>query len=78
MQIESVGKYQLHLIAHELPVGGWDPFVTVMQFDDGKQDFRCALEKQRAASEPCPSYEAAIEAARRAGNAFIASVRNDH
>jgi len=73
MQIETVGKYQLHLIAHELPGSLWDPFVTVLRFDDELQDFKCVLEKRRAADEPCSSYAEAIEAARRAGNALIAS-----
>ena len=74
MQIETIGKYQLHLIAHELPgIGKWDPFVTVMLFDDDKQDFKCVLDKRHAADHPFPSYEEAIEAARRAGTAFIES-----
>jgi hypothetical protein len=74
MQIETVGKYQLHLIAHELSAKGeWDPFITILRFDDEQQDFRCVVEKRRAADHPYSSYEEAIEAARRAGNALILS-----
>lgn len=72
MQIETIGKYQLHLIAHESGPSQWDPFVTVMKFDEAAQDFVCVLEKHHVGA-PCPSYEAAIEAARRAGNEFMHS-----
>lgn len=71
MQIETVGHYQLHLIAHELPDNKWDPFVAIFKFDDKAQDFKCVYEKQRAAAEPLPSYEEAIDAARRAGNELL-------
>lgn len=72
MQIETVGNYQLHLIAHELPgSAGWDPFVSVFQFDNEAEDFKCVLEKHHVSDHPFASYGAAIEAARRAGNAFI-------
>lgn len=73
MQIETIGKYQLHLIAHELPKGTWDPFITILRFDDEKQDFRCVLEKRRAGDNPCSSYEDAIDVARRAGTSLIQS-----
>ena len=74
MQIETIGKYQLHLIAHELSgKGEWDPFFTILRFDDKEQDFRCVLEKRRATAHPCTTYEAAIEVARRAGNSLIES-----
>jgi len=76
MQIETVGNYQLHLIAHELPDGHWDPFIAVFKFDNAAQDFTCVQSKQRAATEPCSSYEDAIEAARRAGNALVQSQRH--
>ncbi|HYC42379.1 MAG TPA: hypothetical protein VEB70_05280 [Noviherbaspirillum sp.] len=72
MQIETIGKYQLHLIAHELPgKGEWDPFITILRFDDEQQDFRCVLEKRRAADHTYTSYEDAIDAARRAGTSLI-------
>jgi hypothetical protein len=72
MQIETVGKYQIHLIAHEVEGGKrWDPFVSVLRFDEEADDFRCVLEKHHASEEPCDSYEEAVETARRAGNAFI-------
>ena len=71
MQIETLGHFQLHLIAHELPGNKWDPFVAIFKFDEKAQDFKCIHEKRRAAAEPLPSYEEAIEAARRAGNALI-------
>jgi hypothetical protein len=72
MQVETVGNYQIHLIAHELPPpGGWDPFVEIYQFDEEKQDFRCVLEKRRVSERALPSYEAAIEAARHFGNGMV-------
>lgn len=72
MQIETIGKYQLHLVAHEVAGGGrWDPFVTILKFDDEVQDFRCVLEKQHAAPEPLATYEEAVDAARRVGTALI-------
>ena len=74
MLIETIGKYQLHLVAHELPdQGQWDPFITILRFDDDQQDFRCVLEKRRVGNKPCSSYEAAIDVARRAGTAIIES-----
>lgn len=74
MQIETIGKYQLHLIAHELSdKGQWDPFISILRFDDERQDFQCVLEKRRASDHPFPSYEEAIDAARRAGTALVES-----
>lgn len=79
MQLETIGKYQLHLIAHEAPGRNeWDPFVTVMQFDDEQQDFSCILERTSASDHPYPSYEAAIEVARRVGTAFVESHIRQH
>lgn len=71
MQIETVGHFQLHLIAHELPGNKWDPFVSIFKFDEEAQDFKCMHEKQRAAEQLQDSYEEAIDAARRAGNALL-------
>lgn len=72
MQVETIGKYQLHLIARELPgTGGWDPFVDIFQFDDEIGDFKCVVEKYHAADKGLASYEEAIDCARRAGNTFI-------
>jgi hypothetical protein len=73
MQIETIGKYQLHLIAHEMSDGRWDPFVAIFRFDDAAQDFRCVQAKQRAATEPCSSYAEAMDAARRTGTALMRS-----
>lgn len=74
MQIETIGKYQLHLIAQELsPSGQWDPFLSVFRFDDEAQDFKCVLEKQHVSDKAYVDYDEAIEAARRAGNDFIRS-----
>ncbi|GIZ53888.1 hypothetical protein [Noviherbaspirillum aridicola] len=70
MQIETVGQYQLHLIAHELPAGGWDPFVSIFRFDAGKEDFECVVDKHHVDGH-FDSYEAAIEAATRTGNKLI-------
>jgi hypothetical protein len=73
MQIETIGKYQLHFIAHELGSSGeWEPFVTIFKFDDARQDFVCVLEKRRASDHRFTDYEQAIEAARKTGNELIA------
>lgn len=70
--IETIGDYQLHLLAYELPVSGrWDPFVTILKFDDKTQDFKCVLEKHHASEEAFATYEEAIDEARRAGTALI-------
>jgi len=74
MAYETIGNYQLRLFAYELPQGGkWDPFVTIMKFDRDSQDFKCVLEKHHASETPLNSYDDAIEAARRMGNALIES-----
>lgn len=75
MAIETVGKYQLHLIAQEAAVAGkgWDPYVSIYKFDDVRQDFVCIVEKHPASDSPLPTYEHAIEVARRVGNAMIES-----
>ena len=72
MQIETIGKYQLRLIAHEVQgAHGWDPYVEIFKFDDATQDFRCAYEKHHASLTPLASYEDAIEHARRVGAEII-------
>lgn len=76
MQIETIGKYQLHLIAHELSSPpGWDPFVAIFKFDDKANDFLCVMEKRRASDQLLPSYEEAIDAARRTGTELLESGR---
>ena len=72
MQIETIGNYQMHLIALELSGSkGWDPYVAIFKFDNEAHDFQCVLEKHHASDHAFPSYESAIEQARRVGNAFI-------
>jgi hypothetical protein len=72
MATETIGKYQLHLIAYEMPgSGSWEPYLKIDKFDDAKQDFVCVLDKHRVTETPVESYDAAIEAARRAGNQLI-------
>lgn len=72
MQIETIGKYQLHLIALEAPEPGkWDPFVSILQFSDAAQDFRCVVEKYHASETLYATYDEAIEQARRVGTALI-------
>lgn len=74
MAIETIGKYQLHLTAYELPgTGRWDPFVTIERFDDARGDFVCVVERHHAAGGPLASHDAAIEAAREEGTRLIAS-----
>jgi hypothetical protein len=72
MAIETIGKYQLHLLAYEMPGSDqWDPFVTIERFDDARQDFVCVVERRHAADEPSASYKEAIEVARRFGTRLI-------
>lgn len=72
MAIETIGNYQLHLIAYELsPSGLWDPFVTILKFDEQAQDFKCVIEKHHASEKAFASYDEAIDQARRAGTALI-------
>jgi hypothetical protein len=74
MAIETIGKYQLQLFAYELPQnGGWDPFVTILAFDEAADDFKCVVEKHHASSEAFASYDKAIDEARRVGTAMIES-----
>lgn len=74
MAIETIGNYQLHLIAVEAPrEGGWDSYVTIDKFDQDAQEFKRLLEKHPASDHAYPTYEAAIEQARRSGNALIQS-----
>jgi len=72
MQIETIGKYQLHLVAQEVAGGQrWDPFITILKFDDAIEDFRCVLEKRHASTETFDTYEKAIEASRLVGTKMI-------
>lgn len=72
MQLETIGNYQVHLIAHELSESGkWDPFFSILKFDNAVDDFVCVFEKHHVEGEARPSYEAAIEAARQAANKVI-------
>ena len=76
MAIETVGDFQLHLIAYQVSGSDrWDPFVTILKFDDASQNFKCVLEKHHAADQPLPTHREAIDAARRAGTALIESGR---
>jgi hypothetical protein len=72
MATETIGKYQLHLFAYELPGSKqWDSFVRIDKFDDEAQDFKCLIQKRRVSETPFATYEEAIEHARRAGNLLI-------
>ena len=71
MQIETIGKYRLHLFAYELPSGSWDPFVTILRFDDEIQDFKVLLDRHHVSETAFPTYEDAIEEARRVGTAML-------
>lgn len=76
MATETIGPYQLHLIAQETgATGQWDPFVSIFKFDDATQDFKCILEKYHASETVFDDYDAAIEQARRVGNALLATHR---
>jgi hypothetical protein len=72
MATETLGNYQLHLIAYEISGSGtWEPYLKIDKFDEAKQDFICVLDKHRVTENPLASYDDAIEAARRAGNQLI-------
>lgn len=72
MAIETVGKYQIHLLAYEVPgTPKWDAFLTMNRFDDARQEFVCVVEKEPVAAHSWDSYEEAIEAARQFANAMI-------
>lgn len=73
MATETIGKYQIHLFAYELPeTGKWDPYIKIDKFDDDAQDFKCVVENRRVSDQPCATYGEAIEQARRMGTALIA------
>jgi hypothetical protein len=72
MAFETVGNYQIHLMAYELPGPGcWDPFVTILKFDEQAQDFKCILEKHHVSDAAFATYDEAIDEARRVANALI-------
>lgn len=73
MAIETYGKYQLHLIAYQLPEQGrWAPYLMIHKFDDRSGSFACVLDKHRVAGDAVfETYEEAIDAARNAGNALL-------
>lgn len=72
MAIETIGKYQMHLFAYQLPGNGqWDPYLKVDKFDDEAQDFVCVVENRPVSDKPFPTYEEAIEQARRVANLMI-------
>lgn len=75
MAIETIGKFQLHLIAYQLPENDqWAPYLMVHRFDEGSDRFECIVERRRVMGDTVfPTYEDAIEAARRAGKALIES-----
>ena len=73
MEVETIGKYQLHLLAIELGDGQWDAYVSILRFDDRAMDFVLLLEKFPAPGGAWPRYEDAIEAARVAGNKLVGS-----
>lgn len=76
MQLETIGDYRLHLIAHELPGGGWDSFISVFKFDMEAGDFKCVLEKRPATEVKCESYEEAVNAASEYGKQVIRELRS--
>ncbi|MDB5823195.1 MAG: hypothetical protein JWR21_1899 [Herminiimonas sp.] len=74
MATEKIGNYQLHLLAYELPGDGqWDPFVTIDRFDEARSDFVRVVDRRHAAEKPLPTYDLAIEAARRFGTQLVES-----
>jgi hypothetical protein len=48
MLIETIGKYQVHLIARSISSAGpWVPYVVIERFDERLNDFICVMEKHR-------------------------------
>lgn len=68
---EHLGKFTLHFVAHQMPEGGWDPFVSVDCFDTTSHDFVLLIDKHRASRLPLPSYEEAMEVARQEGHRLV-------
>lgn len=75
MADETVGSFQLHFIAYELPDKRWDGFVTIDRFDHEIGDFRRLVDRRPVHRRGLPSYEEAIEEARKEGNALVSSLR---
>ncbi|OGB26667.1 MAG: hypothetical protein A3I66_03755 [Burkholderiales bacterium RIFCSPLOWO2_02_FULL_57_36] len=72
MAIETIGKYQMHFFAYQLPESGqWDPYLKIDKFDDEAQDFKCVVENRPVSDKPFATYDEAIEQARRIGNMLI-------
>lgn len=78
MATETVGHYQMHLTALQVPgKESWAPYLVIDRFDEAAGAFLPALDKHRVdPGAEFPSYEDAIEAARRAGNAWVAARGN--
>ena len=48
MATETIGKYQLHLIAYEMPgSGSWEPYLKIDKFDEAKQDMVRFISRER-------------------------------
>jgi hypothetical protein len=71
--IETIGKYQVHLLGREVSGDGkWAPYLKIEKFDDDAQDFKCIIEKRRVAGEDVfVSEEEAENVAREFANMFI-------
>jgi hypothetical protein len=65
--IETIGAYQVHLIARTISSSGpWAPYVAIDKFDESIDDFRCVLDKHRVSGERVfATEEEAIAEARR-------------
>lgn len=73
MAKETIGRYQLHLIARQVSGSGkWAPYLVIERFDDSAGDFKLVLETQRVAGDAeFDTEEAAEEAARQHGNILV-------
>lgn len=73
MAIETIGKYQVHLIGREVSTAGqYAPYVIIEKFDDEARDFKLLLDRQRVpGSRLYPTENAAEEAAREYANKLI-------
>lgn len=67
MTVETIGDYQVHLIARPISSSGpWAPYVVIEKFDEKLGDFACVMEKHRVGDERVfETEDEAIEEARR-------------
>lgn len=72
IEIETLGKYQIHLLALEVAQPpGWDAYLSVVHFSDAAQDFVPVLEKFEVPGGPFADRASALDAARMLANSLL-------